>query len=111
MTALNAEGRAIPLDPEGYLANLADWSPTVAALLAEQSGITLTDDHWEILNLLRDFYAEFQLSPSTRPLVKYVTLRLGADKGRSAYLNRLFDGMPAKLGAKLAGLPKPTNCI
>ncbi|WP_462383791.1 TusE/DsrC/DsvC family sulfur relay protein [Pseudomonas sp. Marseille-QA0892] len=111
MSALVVEGQPIPLDPEGYLVNLTDWSPTVAGLLAEQSGITLTDDHWEILNLLRNFYAEFQLSPSTRPLVKYVTLKLGPDKGKSAYLNRLFDGAPAKLGAKLAGLPKPTNCI
>ncbi|MFO5992212.1 TusE/DsrC/DsvC family sulfur relay protein, partial [Pseudomonas aeruginosa] len=46
-----------------------------------------------------------------RPLIKYVAQRLGPDKGNSLHLNHLFKGAPAKLGAKLAGLPKPSNCL
>ena len=46
-----------------------------------------------------------------RPLVKYCAARLGADKGRSIYLISLFPGSPAKLGSKIAGLPKPDNCL
>ncbi|MGB2173161.1 MAG: TusE/DsrC/DsvC family sulfur relay protein [Porticoccaceae bacterium] len=46
-----------------------------------------------------------------RPLCKQVTVELGVDKGRSLYLNKLFPGSPAKIAAKLAGLPKPKNCI
>jgi len=38
-------------------------------------------------------------------------LKLGADKGNSLHLNKLFNGTPAKLAAKLAGLPRPTNCL
>lgn len=45
------------------------------------------------------------------PLIKYAALKLGPDKGNSMHLNRLFNGTPAKLAAKLAGLPKPTNCL
>ncbi|HCP29824.1 MAG TPA: sulfurtransferase TusE, partial [Pseudomonas sp.] len=78
---------------------------------ATREGIALTPDHWEILSLLRTFYQEYQLSPATRPLIKYAALKLGPEKGNSAHLNRLFNGTPAKLAAKLAGLPKPTNCI
>lgn len=74
-------------------------------------GAGLTAEHWEILQLLREFYAEFQLSPANRPLIKYVAQRLGPDKGNSLHLNHLFKGAPAKLGAKLAGLPKPSNCL
>ena len=73
--------------------------------------LDLTPEHWEILELLRGFYQEFQLSPATRPLIKYTALKLGPDKGNSLHLNRLFKGTPAKLAAKLAGLPKPTNCL
>ena len=76
-----------------------------------EEGLTLTPEHVEILELLRGFYAEFQLSPATRPLIKYTAMKLGAEKGNSMHLNRLFNGTPAKLAAKLAGLPKPTNCI
>ncbi|MEH6367228.1 MAG: TusE/DsrC/DsvC family sulfur relay protein [Pseudomonas marincola] len=90
---------------------MADWSQAVAEALAEREQLTLSPEHWEILHLLRDFYAEFQLSPANRPLIKYTALKLGPDKGNSLHLNRLFNGTPAKLAAKLAGLPKPTNCL
>jgi len=111
MTVLTLDGRSIELDKDGYLADLNDWSPEVATALAMQNDIELTPDHCEILQLLRNFYEEFQLSPATRPLIKYTALKLGAEKGNSLHLNRLFNGTPAKLAAKLAGLPKPTNCL
>ncbi|WPO98119.1 TusE/DsrC/DsvC family sulfur relay protein [Pseudomonas sp. HR96] len=111
MNALNIDSRSIGLDKDGFLVDLDDWNPAVARALAEREGIALTDEHWEVLQLLRAFYEEFQLSPATRPLIKYTALKLGADKGNSLHLNRLFNGTPAKLAAKLAGLPKPTNCI
>jgi tRNA 2-thiouridine synthesizing protein E len=111
MTQLTVDERGITLDKDGFLSNLDDWSLPVAHALAEQEGIALGPEHVEVLLTLREFYAEFQLSPATRPLIKYTALKLGAEKGNSMHLNRLFNGTPAKLAAKLAGLPKPTNCI
>ncbi|MCO6059186.1 TusE/DsrC/DsvC family sulfur relay protein [Pseudomonas sp. MOB-449] len=111
MSELLIEGRCIALDKDGYLQELTDWSPAVAYALAEREELELQPEHWEVLELLRGFYAEFQLSPANRPLVKYVAQKLGPDKGNSLHLNRLFKGAPAKLAAKLAGLPKPTNCL
>ncbi len=111
MTHLSVADRTIALDKDGYLADLNDWSPAAAEALAAQEELLLSPEHWEVLHLLRAFYAEFQLSPATRPLIKYAALKLGADKGNSLHLNRLFKGTPAKLAAKLAGLPKPTNCL
>lgn len=111
MSILIVDGHSIALDQDGYLAELADWSPAVAEALAAGEELRLSAEHWEILELLRAFYSEFQLSPATRPLIKYVALKLGPEKGNSLHLNRLFKGTPAKLAAKLAGLPKPTNCL
>jgi len=111
MSDLNVAGRRLPLDKDGYLIELQDWSETVAEALAAREELELSAEHWEILRLLRAFYAEFQLSPATRPLIKYVAQQLGPEKGNSLHLNRLFKGTPAKLAAKLAGLPKPTNCL
>ncbi len=108
---LLVEGREIALDKDGFLVDLADWNEPVAEALADREDLALEADHWEILWLLREFYAEFQLSPATRPLIKYTALKLGAEKGNSMHLNRLFKGTPAKLAAKLAGLPKPSNCL
>ncbi|MCD5973534.1 Sulfurtransferase [Pseudomonas savastanoi pv. glycinea] len=111
MNELNVSGQIIALDKDGFLQNLDDWSMDVANALSGREGIELSPEHVEVLLLLRDFYSEFQLSPATRPLIKYTALKLGPEKGNSMHLNRLFNGTPAKLAAKLAGLPKPTNCI
>ena len=98
-------------DKEGFLRNIDDWNEAIAAQIAGAENIELTDAHWEIIHLLRQYYAEFDDSPAMRPLVKYTALQLGADKGKSIYLMSLFPGSPAKLGSKIAGLPKPDNCL
>lgn len=103
--------REVTLDQEGYLLNLDDWSEAIALQLANEEELVLTDEHWEVIYLLRDFYQEFGVSPAMRPLVKAVSKKLGAEKGKSMYLMMLFPGSPAKLIAKLAGLPKPKNCL
>ncbi|MEO9655607.1 TusE/DsrC/DsvC family sulfur relay protein [Marinomonas sp.] len=99
------------LDEEGYLLDLADWSAELAEQLAAEEGVALSDAHWEIIHLLRNFYEEYGLSPAMRPLVKAVSKSLGSEKGRSIYLMTLFPGSPPKLAAKIAGLPKPANCL
>jgi tRNA 2-thiouridine synthesizing protein E len=98
-------------DKEGFLRQLEDWTPTVAEEIAAREGIVLTDAHWEIIELLREFYRRFEASPANRALVKFAARELGQDKGRSIYLMSLFPGSPAKIGSKIAGLPKPDNCL
>lgn len=101
----------INLDKEGYLRKLDDWSEGVAELLAKQENIDLQQAHWEVINLLRGFYKQHQLSPANRALVNLVKRELGMEKGKSAYLMSLFGGSPAKICSKIAGLPKPDNCL
>lgn len=98
-------------DSEGFLRRLEDWTPQVACQIAESEQLVLTEAHWEVLNLLRDYYQRYDSSPAMRPLVKYCAINLGGDKGRSMYLMSLFGGSPAKIGCKIAGLPKPDNCL
>lgn len=100
-----------PLDTEGFLQNLDDWNHRVAEQLAQAEGIELSPAHWELILLTRQFYQHYKLSPAMRPLVKYARLQLGADKGNSIYLLRLFPDTPAKRISKIAGLPKPDNCL
>ncbi|WP_444957973.1 TusE/DsrC/DsvC family sulfur relay protein [Microbulbifer sp. ZKSA002] len=111
MSNLVVNSQEIPLDKEGYLRNLSDWSRDAALQLANAEGIELTEEHWQVIELLQEFYREFELSPAMRPLVKYIGQHLGAEKGRSIYLMQLFPPSPAKVASKIAGLPKPTNCL
>ena len=108
---INHEGDNIPLDKEGFLRQLEDWSPAVAERLAANESIELTKNHWQIIDSIRDFYQQFDHSPAMRPLVKFLGQQLPDENINSIYLLQLFPGSPAKLAAKIAGLPKPSNCL
>ena len=98
-------------DKDGYLKHLSDWSPDVAEWLAEGANVTLNNDHWDVINALRNFYADTGISPAMRILVKIVKQKVSLEKGNSIHLLTLFPGSPAKIAAKIAGLPRPNNCL
>lgn len=97
---------------EGFLEDPWQWNERIAAVIAAESNIELMASHWEIIGLLRDFYKEHEVSPpSNRLFVKAVKELLGEEKGNSIYLMQLFPGTPAKTACRIAGLPRPTNCL
>ena len=97
---------------EGFLEDARDWTEDVAATIAAEDGIELTEKHWEIIEFLLSFYKEHEISPpSNRLFVKAVKEALGEDRGNSIYLMQLFPGTPAKTACRIAGLPRPTNCL
>jgi tRNA 2-thiouridine synthesizing protein E len=101
----------IKLTPEGFLVNINDWTPDVAEYLAQQQDIKLTPEHWEVINLMREFYFKYNASPSIRTLVNAVKAQYGEDKGNSIYLHKLFPNKAAVQANLIAGLPKPIRCI
>ena len=107
----SSQEKLIEFDKEGFLKNLSDWDKDIAIKIAAKEAIELTENHWEIIELLRNFYDQFQISPSMRALVKHTEKQLGTEKGRSVYLLQLFPKSPVKLASKISGLPKPPNCI
>lgn len=97
---------------EGFLENANAWTPEVAAAIAEEDHIILEQKHIEIIEFLRSFYKAHEISPpSNRLFVKAVKEAFGEDKGNSIYLMQLFPGTPAKTACRIAGLPRPTNCL
>ncbi|MCF1428951.1 MAG: TusE/DsrC/DsvC family sulfur relay protein [Shewanella sp.] len=111
VNCIEFNGRKIDTDAQGYLLNVADWSPELAPVIAAGEEIELTEAHWEVVNFVRQFYLEFNSSPAIRILVKAIGKSLGAEKGNSKYLYSLFPLGPAKQATKIAGLPKPAKCI
>lgn len=109
--------RVIETDPEGYLINPDDWDEDVAEAMAleqcECDHVTLTDDHWGLIQYFRDYYESQKTHPSMHELV----MNLGKQHGRhfherkayEEYLYTLFPHGPVPGLCKLAGLQKPTN--
>ncbi len=108
---IKVNGSELPTDEEGYLENLEDWSPEVAEAMAAEDDQELTEQHWEVINFLREYYDEYQIAPAVRVLTKQIGKRLGPEKGNSKYLYELFPYGPAKQACRYAGLPKPTGCV
>ena len=108
---IEANGKTYETDEEGYLANLNDWNKDLAEAMATEDKINLSEDHWEIINFLREYYEEYQIAPAVRVLTKAVGKKLGKEKGNSKYLYELFPSGPGKQACKFAGLPKPTGCV
>lgn len=109
--ATTASPLPLALDPDGHLQNLDDWNEAVAVQLALSADIALRAAHWEVLHLVRDFHARRGIAPVMRILVKLVEKELGPEKGNSLYLLKLFPGSPARLASRIAGLPRPSNCL
>ena len=93
------------IDEDGFLQEPERWNEDVAAALAVTEGVDdLTEEHWKVVNYLREYYLEFQVAPMIRKLCKSTGFKLNK-------IYELFPSGPAKGACKVAGLPKPTGCV
>ncbi len=93
-------------DPEGNLLDLPPWNEREAQRLAAEVGITLTDDHWDVVRFLRERYLRVGPAKSGRVLAEELD-RAFHDRGGSRYLYQLFPNGPVSEGLHIAGLPSP----
>lgn len=103
MAEKNYAGKTVEVTDEGYLANKEDWSKEIAAEMAKEDGIDLTDKHYEVLEYLRKEEAA-GTSLTIRKVGKSGIVDI---KG----LYQLFPGGPLKLSSKYAGIAKPASCV
>lgn len=106
MPEIETNGKKIRVNEEGFLVNPEEWDEEIADLLAkEEEGIdALTEDHWAVINYIREYYLEKNLAPMVRKICKNTGFQL-------KYIFELFPSGPAKGACKLAGLPKPDGCV
>ena len=107
--ALEVEGKTIATTENGYLENVEDWSEAVGAAIAEQEEVKMTEQHWDIVNYLRDEHINNAGNePNERTIMKDMGKKWGS-KPSSKDMYQLFPGMPSKQGRKIAGLPQSTR--
>ena len=105
MPTATLAGTTVDLDDEGFFTDPSQWTEDMAVELAADSGIdTLTDQHWQVLHFMRKEYDEKGTGPTVRVLGKTSGVSV-----KELYL--LFPKGPAKMAAKIAGIPKPRGCI
>ena len=106
-----ADGTRLSLDADGYLEDWQAWTPTVAEALAARDQVVLERGHWDVLNVLRDFFGEYGITPPMRAILRRLRERSGDPGLDSRALYRLFPEGPIPQGTRYAGLPKPVSCV
>jgi tRNA 2-thiouridine synthesizing protein E len=95
----------VELDEEGFLEDHSRWNEDVAKALAITEHVEeLTEEHWMMINYIREYYEEYEVAPMVRKMVRDT----GFDRDK---IYVLFPAGPRKGACKIAGLPKPTGCI
>ena len=104
MSTVLLAGQEIELDAEGFLLNPDQWTPDIAAEIARENGIELTDKHWQVIDFCRRSAAEKGTPPTVRGITKGTGLS-------TKEMYQLFPKGPGILASKLSGLSKPKGCI
>ena len=107
--AIEVDGKSVETTENGYLVNAEDWSEAVGTELAKGDGLELTEQHWDVINYLRDeHYNNGGNEPNERTIIKDMGKKWGK-KPTSKDMYNLFPDMPSKQGRKYAGLPQSTR--
>lgn len=102
----------VALDQDGHLCDHTLWTPAIAQQLADTLDVTLHAEHLAILQQVRAFFVKFNHAPATRPLIKWLQQTLPEHDISNQKLQQLFNtGLVARHVNRLAGLPKPPNCL
>ena len=105
MSTVTLAGSTVEVDAEGFLTDAGEWNKEIGAAIAQANGIEqLTDRHWQVVDFMRSTYLETGSAPSIRSLGKTSGVPIKE-------LYHLFPKGPAKLAAKIGGIPKPRGCI
>jgi dissimilatory sulfite reductase related protein len=98
-------GHDVELDAEGFFVHPEQWTEEMVPELARREGIEeLTPTHWQVIRFMRAVYLNNGAGPTVRVL--------GKTSGVSIkQLYELFPKGPAKIAARIAGIPKPRGCI
>jgi TusE/DsrC/DsvC family sulfur relay protein len=105
MPTTTIAGTAVELNDEGFLTDPEQWNEDIAVEIARENGIDpMTDRHWQVVRFMRQEYFEKGTGPTVRILGKTSGVPVKE-------LYQLFPKGPAKVAAKIAGIPKPRGCI
>jgi TusE/DsrC/DsvC family sulfur relay protein len=105
MSVETIAGHQVDVNEEGFMTDASQWSEELAVEIARREGINdLTDRHWQVIRFMRSEFEEKGTGPSVRLLGKTSGVPIKE-------LYALFPKGPAKLAAKIAGIPKPRGCI
>lgn len=108
--SIEFDGEVYPTDVQGFLKHRLTWTADLGVYMASLDGVTLTQEHWEIIHYFREYYEDYNIPPPMRMVMRVFKKAFGDENANSRYLLQLFPEGATKAASKFAGLPKPKNC-
>ena len=105
MSYVEISGKQVEVDEDGFITDPELWNDDIVRAFAHLEGVDeLTENHWKVINYLRDYWKKFGIAPMIRKRCTETGFTL-------KQIYEMFPSGPAKGACKLAGLPKPTGCV
>ena len=105
MPDVEFQGQTFNVDEDGFIDNFENWNKEWVQFVKKEEGIDeLSEEHWNVINVLQDYYKKNGIAPMVRVLSKVTGYKL-------KHIYELFPSGPGKGACKMAGLPKPTGCV
>lgn len=103
----DSTGQALQTDAEGYLVEPERWDETAAQQLAQQEGVSLNEEHWQVIGFMRRYYEEHQIAADARFVIKFMAEEMGLGRKARNYLFQLFPYGYVQQACKIAGMKRP----
>ncbi len=106
MLAMKIDNREVEFNDSGFMVDFDEWDDEIANALAAADELELTDDHWTIISFIRDFFGEYEITPSVNAVLKSVGDKITGPDGASDIIDQLFPQDGYNQACRLAGLPE-----
>jgi tRNA 2-thiouridine synthesizing protein E len=103
----DSDHRSLETDAEGYLVDPTDWDKEVARQLAKQENIELGEQHWQVLDFMRQYFDEHGVAADARFVIKFMEDDMGLGRQARNHLFKLFPYGYVKQACKIAGMKRP----
>ena len=106
MLAMRIDDREVEFDDFGFMLDFDEWDDEIANTLAAADELELTDDHWTVISFIREFFGEYEITPSASAVIKSVGENISSKDGSSNIMDKLFPQDGYNQACRLAGLPE-----
>ncbi len=104
---VNGDGHNLRSDGEGYLVEPDDWDKRAAEQLAALEQVTLTDEHWQVIEFMRRYYNNHRVAADARFVIKFMAEEMAMGKRARNHLFKLFPYGYVQQACKIAGMKRP----
>ncbi len=106
MRAVQIDDREVEFNDSGYMIDFDEWDDEIANALAAADDLKLTDNHWAVINYIREFYGEFEVTPSVTSVIKVFGEDISEPELDAMIIDKLFPQDGYSQACRIAGLPE-----